>query len=97
MHIFRAQSEYTPPRIDRFWNLNTLDRFSGCAALIFALENSKFKFSDIDSSISKVNVELELDNAKVEIRKPKRVVHCSDGVYEEYSDEEGKFESYNQI
>ena len=24
----------------------------------------------------------------INIRKPKRVIHCSDGVYEEYSDDE---------
>lgn len=24
----------------------------------------------------------------IQIRKPKRIIHCSDGIYEEYSDEE---------
>jgi hypothetical protein len=35
----------------------------------------------------------EDQNAVVDIKKPKRVIHCSDGIYEEYSsDEEEKQE-----
>ena len=32
--------------------------------------------------------EIDQKDEKVKIRTPKRIVHCSDGVYEEYSDDE---------
>ena len=32
--------------------------------------------------------EIDQKDEKIKIRTPKRIVHCSDGVYEEYSDEE---------
>ena len=32
--------------------------------------------------------EMDQKDEKVKIRTPKRIVHCSDGVYEEYSDDE---------
>ena len=36
--------------------------------------------------------EIDQKDEKIKIRTPKRIVHCSDGVYEEYSDEEdGKY------
>ena len=34
------------------------------------------------------DVKLDENSEKVEIKKPKRIVHCSDGTYEEYSDDE---------
>ena len=38
--------------------------------------------------VNQVDVKLEDTQEKVQIKKPKRIVHCSDGTYEEYSDDE---------
>ena len=32
--------------------------------------------------------EIDQKDEKIKIRTPKRIVHCSDGIYEEYSDDE---------
>ena len=42
--------------------------------------------------------EIDQKDEKVKIRTPKRIVHCSDGVYEEYSDDEDGmyYDSYDE-
>ena len=42
-----------------------------------------------DAKLSAVELDIVTQKTEVKIRTPKRIVHCSDGVYEEYSDEEG--------
>ena len=37
--------------------------------------------------LSEVELNTESNATEVKIRTPKRIVHCSDGIYEEYSDE----------
>ena len=44
-----------------------------------------------DAALTEVKLDTDgTGGAAVTVRKPKRIVHCSDGVYEEYSDDEGK-------
>ena len=43
--------------------------------------------------LSEVELNTESNATEVKIRTPKRIVHCSDGIYEEYSDE-GNFENH---
>ena len=37
--------------------------------------------------LSEVELNTESNATEVKIRTPKRIVHCSDGIYVEYSDE----------
>ena len=43
-----------------------------------------------DTKMSEVELDINSAKTEVKIRTPKRIVHCSDGVYEEYSEDEGK-------
>ena len=43
--------------------------------------------------LSEVELNTESNATEVKIRTPKRIVHCSDGIYEEYSDE-GNFKNH---
>jgi len=41
-----------------------------------------------DTKMSEVELDINSSKTEVKIRTPKRIVHCSDGVYEEYSEDE---------
>ena len=51
-------------------------------------ENNRGDHSDMAEIKLDSVAEIDQKDEKVKIRTPKRIVHCSDGIYEEYSDEE---------
>ena len=52
------------------------------------IENSQGDNRDMTEIKLDSVAEMDQKDEKIKIRTPKRIVHCSDGVYEEYSDEE---------
>jgi len=58
------------------------------------VENSQGDNRDMTEIKLDSVAEMDQKDEKIKIRTPKRIVHCSDGVYEEYSDEEDEDEHH---